>query len=367
MPFLFRSERLSVLKQVHLDLERLKNSRLSERVGGFYSSETKLSGALNAIEISQSSHDPSSTDRDNLIEFYKTLESKLYASNLNDLDTTLDSIQENLLKAVDSITNKPFLGKNLGYSFLQKASRRAEITGSIFTPFWVAARSFENELTYLRYGPSRHSRIGMLSIILILPFIQNILGYKETRGGWTTRVAFKDEIISNLILSLLNPVKAFDSLLTCIKLGVNRLLDIGLDPNKSTPIPQAFLKGVVALVVTIIKIPLTILKPFGEIIPAVVNNLLIQPVKYIHGRLSTPTRHEHDLASSYEGSEESKGTYSRTNRLGEGNSMAPHIKRVRRVNLTRVPGGPSPGLFTRQENADHTSETLKDDSPRPPG
>tara|TARA_R110002126_G_scaffold173969_3_gene322542 strand:+ start:3037 stop:3408 length:372 start_codon:yes stop_codon:yes gene_type:complete len=43
----------------------------------------------------------------------------------------------------------------------------------------------------------------------------------------------------------------------------------------------------------IIRIFLTVLQPFSDILPAIVNNLLIQPVKYIYGRLSNPTRKNH--------------------------------------------------------------------------
>jgi len=226
-------------------------------------------------------------------------------------------MQERLLRAADKIQLN---------SFLNKGTSRAQITGSIFYPFWRAANNFEMNLKGALSLTKKTCKLPVYKIISHFPLAHDIYTL-----DWKGDVKFQDNILLNLILSLLNPVKMLESLLGFIQLSLCRLFEIGLEAP-TTPIPQQILKGLVSLVVTVIKIPLTILRPFSDILPAIVNNLIIQPVKYIHGRLSTPARLDPYSDSSFEGWEETKGPDSPKLRVTDS-SKQQHRARVRAQDL----------------------------------
>jgi len=209
---------------------------------------------------------------------FHCLQAMLYDPNkLHKLDDELDEIAQGLLKKIESTSLRtPYL----------KGALRAQVTGSVFSPFWKAAQDFLIQTYSVRNASLRTQKQSVLELLAILPLLNDI--YQVNSGG--RRPQLKQNIFSNLILTLLNPIKMLHSLLTFVERAAYRILEVGLTP----PI-QTFLKGVVGVAATIIRVPLTILQPFSDILPVVVNNLVIQPVKYVKNRVFLPTRHEVDL------------------------------------------------------------------------
>jgi hypothetical protein len=200
-------------------------------------------------------------------EFYNDLALKLYDSRKsNELDAELDRIQQHLLDAAD----------NAGSSVIFKAQIRATVNGSIFTPFIDSASVFQRDSSYAISSTVASLKPRTSRIFAQFPLVKDVY-YVDIFGA----AHLRDNIATNLVLSLLNPIKLVDQLLTFLHMGANRLLDIGVTKGGPTPIPQAILKGIIGGIITLIKIPVTILKPFGEILPSIVNNLVIQPAVYI--------------------------------------------------------------------------------------
>jgi hypothetical protein len=309
MPFLFRSERLAALENAHFRLRGLPiDMNIKGSIDNFLD---KITHRDDKVEANTSMH-----------AFYRKLEVQLYDTSVStELNKELDRIEGYLLDAADEAENDPLI---------LKRAQRAQITGSIFSPFWIAAQDFLLGLNTMRNLTRQTYQVPVSHILLSLPLVHDIYGVDDDGHG-----KFKDNIFSNLLLSVLNPVKLISSLIGVGQLGAYRLFEVGLEQRKDesdrTPIPQAFLKGLVSLAAIIIFIPLTILRPFSDILPAIVNNLLIQPVKYIHGRLSTPTRNEPDLEPSVEGREATKGPDAPP--LVEDSSRQQHRARVRAQDL----------------------------------
>lgn len=275
MSFLFRSNRLAAYRDVHFMLQA--NYKAS-----YISSGYMFDDDLRKIV------DHYTTDV-NL--FYKNLESKLYdSSKSKELDNELDRVHKLLLAAAD----------NAGDNATHKAHIRARINGSFMTPFYNSYERFEHDFNYTISATLHSLKPRSSRIFSKLPLIQDI--YQVDSNGQNH---FKDNIVSNLFLSLLNPVKIIDSLLTFIEMGVNRIIDAGLQKNQKTPLPQAALKGVIGAMITAMKVPLTILKPVSEIIPALANNLLINPARYAVNKITN-----YFVATNVDSSNENKKSIS---------------------------------------------------------
>ncbi|MDF1827677.1 MAG: hypothetical protein P1U39_05315 [Legionellaceae bacterium] len=252
MPHLYRAARLEALKKAYHALLTSRDLELLDR--GF-------KGNI-----------------DELAANFKFVEDNLYGSEASqELDSIADALLFNIKLSQSKI---PFL----------QGALRAQITGSIFTPFWNAAASFFTQTYFVKDTSLNTRKQSFLKLLAILPILNDI--YHVDRDG---RAKLKQNIVSNFILTLINPVKMLNSLLTFVEHLANRVLEVGLTPRSKTLIPQAFLKGVVGAAATIIRIPLTILQPFSDILPVVVNNLVIQPVKYVKNKAFPPTRHEINL------------------------------------------------------------------------
>lgn len=217
---------------------------------------------------------------------FKRLEDMLYDANArHDLDDELNRLEEFLLNKIETVEfTRPWL----------KGALRAEITGSVFSSIWNAAQGFLITLQITRTSSLTTFKRPVLGLLSLFPLFNDI--YRVT--WFPSRAIIKQNIFSNLVMTLLNPVKILHALVTFTEHTAYRILEIGLTEQAGTPMPQVVLKGLVGVVATVIRIPLTILQPFSDILPAIVNNLVIQPVKYAKNRVFPPAKRGLDQNAS---------------------------------------------------------------------
>ncbi|MDP1602501.1 MAG: hypothetical protein Q8M03_04480 [Legionella sp.] len=125
-------------------------------------------------------------------------------------------------------------------------------------------------------GVEQNRNMPLIRLIFMLPILIDIFEFDASE-----KIRLQQNALTNIIHTVLNPVRLIDNVLVFLHQGINRILNIGSERYDYSSLLRILLKSIPALFFGFVKIPVKALKHTIDILLEVVKVLTIDPLVHI--------------------------------------------------------------------------------------
>lgn len=127
-----------------------------------------------------------------------------------------------------------------------------------------------------RTGIETNKKYPLIRLVFRFPIISDIFYVDQERS-----IRLRENALTNIIHTILNPIRLIDDALDFFHEGVNRILDIGSERHTPSSLPRVLLKGLTGLFFGIIKLPVKTLKQAIDLLLETAKTLIVDPLVHI--------------------------------------------------------------------------------------